>query len=207
MFLHMTDCCLQIPVSSGGSILPWNSGVTIALLTVGTILTVVFVVVEWKFARLPMTPLWLFSSLSRSTLLAENFLFGFVWQADLYFLPIYHQDVCGFTPIKSAYLTLPLLLAQSVAGVCSGPAMSWTARCVVRTLNNGTVLTHENARYMPVLWAGFVLWTIGAGLKLLFSRSTSIAIYVIAVFIEGAGVGFVFQPCEPSRSSINYHTR
>lgn len=51
-------------------------------------------------------------------------------------------------------------------------------------------------RYMPMLWVGFVLWIIGAGLKLLFSRSTSIAVYVIVVFIEGAGVGFAFQPCE-----------
>lgn len=118
-------------MSSGGGILPWNSAVTIAFLTVGTVFTAAFVMVEWKFARLPMMPLWLFSSLSRSTLLAQNFLFGFVWQADLYFLPIYYQDVCGFAPIKSAYLTLPLLLAQSVAGVCSGAAMSWTARYAV----------------------------------------------------------------------------
>lgn len=49
---------------------------------------------------------------------------------------------------------------------------------------------------MPVLWTGFVLWTVGAGLKLLFSRSTSIAVYVIATLIEGAGVGLVFQPCK-----------
>ncbi|KIW77236.1 hypothetical protein Z517_09682 [Fonsecaea pedrosoi CBS 271.37] len=165
-----------IPVNSGGSVFPWHSSLVIALLTVGSVLTVSFCLVEWKLARLPMMPLRLYSSLSRSTLFAQNFLFGFVWQADLYFLPIYYQDVRGFAPLKSAYLTLPLLLAQSLGGVLSAPAMTFTAR------------------YMPVLWLGFVLWTIGAGLKLLFSRTTGIGVYVVAALVEGAGVGFVFQP-------------
>ncbi|OIW28586.1 MFS general substrate transporter [Coniochaeta ligniaria NRRL 30616] len=167
---------ILIPINSGGSVLAWKSSVVIGLLTAGSILTLSFLVVEWKVARLPMMPLRLFKSLSRSTLFAQNFLFGFVWQSEVYFLPIYYQDVCGFAPIKSAYLTLPLLLAQSLAGVCSGPAMTLTSR------------------YMPVLWVGFIFWTVGAGLKLLFNRSTSIAVYVTVVLIEGTGVGFVFQP-------------
>ncbi len=47
-----------------------------------------------------------------------------------------------------------------------------------------------------MLWVGFIFWTVGGGLKLLFSRSTSVALYVISVLIEGIGVGFVFQPCK-----------
>ncbi|OAL23371.1 hypothetical protein AYO22_06421 [Fonsecaea multimorphosa] len=157
-----------IPVNSGGSVFPWHSSLVIALLTVGSVLTTSFCLVEWKLARLPMMPLRLYSSMSRSTLFAQNFLFGFVWQADLYFLPIYYQDVRGFAPLRSAYLTLPLLLAQSLGGVLSAPAMTFTAR------------------YMPVLWLGFVFWTIGAGLKLLFSRTTSIGVYVVAALVEVA---------------------
>jgi hypothetical protein len=38
------------------------------------------------------------------------------------------------------------------------------------------------------------LWTLGAGLKLLFCRTTSTAVYVIVLIIEGAGIGFVLQP-------------
>ncbi|KAL1864057.1 hypothetical protein VTK73DRAFT_6238 [Phialemonium thermophilum] len=165
-----------IPVNSGGSVIPWHSSLAIGLLTSGSVLAVAFLFIEWKLARLPMMPLHLFSSLSKATLFGQNFLFGFVWQADLYFLPIYYQDVCGYTPIKSAYLSLPLLLAQSLAGVLSGPTMTLTAR------------------YMPTLWIGFILWTLGAGLKLLFTRSTSVPVYVVVALIEGAGVGFVFQP-------------
>jgi hypothetical protein len=177
--LLMANPRKKVPVNSGGSILPWHGPVSITLLTLGSVLTASFLLIEWKVAKLPMMPLHLFSSsLSRSTIFAQNFLFGFVWQADLYFLPIYYQDVCGFSPLKSAYLTLPLLLAQSLGGVCSGPAMA------------------KMGRFMPVLWTAFTLWTLGAGLKLLFDRSTSIAVYVVVVAIEGAGVGLAFQPCK-----------
>jgi hypothetical protein len=124
-----------------------------------------------------MMPLHMFTSASTAIIFTQNLLFGFVWQSDLYFLPIYYQEVRGYSPVRSAVLLLPLLLLQSVAGVLSGPIMS------------------RLARYRPVLYLGFVLWTIGAGLKVLFSRSTPAGVYVAALLIEGAGVGFVFQPC------------
>jgi len=135
-----------------------------------------FLGAEWKIAKLPMMPLRLFKSRSQAIVFAQNFLFGYVWQADLYFIPIYYQEVRGYLPIQSAYLVLPLLLFQSLAGVLSGPIMS------------------ALARFRPVLYIGFVLWVLGAGLKIMFTRYTSPGVYVAALLIEGAGVGFVFQP-------------
>lgn len=38
------------------------------------------------------------------------------------------------------------------------------------------------------------LWTLAAGLKILFSLDTPVAVYVIVLIIEGAGIGFVLQP-------------
>jgi hypothetical protein len=38
------------------------------------------------------------------------------------------------------------------------------------------------------------LWTLGAGLKLIFSRTTPTAVHVVVLIIEGAGIGFVLQP-------------
>lgn len=51
-------------------------------------------------------------------------------------------------------------------------------------------------RYMPILRAGFTVWTLGAGLKLLFNRNTHIALYVVVLAVEGAGIGWVHQPGE-----------
>lgn len=38
------------------------------------------------------------------------------------------------------------------------------------------------------------LWVLGAGLKVLFSRSTPVSVYVVVLMIEGIGIGFVLQP-------------
>lgn len=39
-----------------------------------------------------------------------------------------------------------------------------------------------------------MLWSLGAGLKLIFSRTTPLAAYIVILAIEGAGSGFVHQP-------------
>ena len=49
-------------------------------------------------------------------------------------------------------------------------------------------------RYTLVLRIGFLLWTIGTGLKLLFNRETQTAVFVVVMAVEGAGVGWVHQP-------------
>lgn len=147
------------------------------MLVIGTIFVAVFLGTQWKTSKLPMMPLHMFASTSTTVVFTQNLLFGFVWQSDLYFLPIYYQEICGYSPVHSAVLILPLLGMQSIAGVLSGPLMS------------------RYGRYRPILYLGFVLWVTGAGLKVLFSRSTATVVYVVALTIEGAGVGFVFQPC------------
>ena len=46
----------QIPLSQGGMALPWDSPLIIGMLVAGVVLVGVFLVVEWKFARLPVIP-------------------------------------------------------------------------------------------------------------------------------------------------------
>ncbi|RYO88073.1 hypothetical protein DL762_003958 [Monosporascus cannonballus] len=124
----------------------------------------------------PIMPLRLFRQRSPAILLVQGVLHDFTRQGTQYFIPLYLQTVRGYSPMQSAVLTLPFLLAQSIAGVISGPIMS------------------RLARYIPVLRFGFALWTLGAGLKALFSLDTPIVVYAVVLAIEGAGVGFVHQP-------------
>jgi MFS family permease len=49
-------------------------------------------------------------------------------------------------------------------------------------------------RYMPCILVGFGLWTLGNGLTLLFNRSTGLAVLIVALIIEGAGIGLTLQP-------------
>lgn len=119
---------LQIPINSGGNIWPWHNALVISMLGLGSASLILFVVVEKTLAKIPMIPLRLFNQMSTTVLYLQSGLYNLVWQVDLYFLPLYYQDVRGFSPLKSATLVLPLLLLQSVAGVISGPLMAKLTR-------------------------------------------------------------------------------
>ena len=47
---------LLIPISGGGSYFDWDSPMVIAMLVIGGLCLVAFVVIEWKVAMLPMLP-------------------------------------------------------------------------------------------------------------------------------------------------------
>ncbi|KAK7420234.1 hypothetical protein QQX98_002889 [Neonectria punicea] len=165
-----------ISINSVGSLWSWHSATTISTLGIGAVLLIVFVVVEASVAKIPIIPLRLFKQRSPAQLFLTGILHDFVWQSTQYFVPLCFQTVLGYTPLKSATLILSFLLAQGVAGAVSGPVMA------------------KLARYMPVLRAGFVLWTIGTGLKTMFNQHTHTATYVVILALEGAGVGWVHQP-------------
>ncbi|EUC39871.1 hypothetical protein COCMIDRAFT_41700 [Bipolaris oryzae ATCC 44560] len=74
----------------------------------------------------------------------------------------------------SATLILPFLLAQRLAGASSGSIMSKLARTILRVR--------------------FLLWSLRADLKLVFSRTTPLPAYLVILAIEGAGVDSVHQP-------------
>jgi MFS family permease len=167
---------LLIPISGGGTYFPWESAMVISMLVLGGICAIIFVVIEWKFAFMPMMPLHLFKIPAVSAILIQNVLLGIVYYSHLYFLPIFYQNARLFSPVKSAALTIPLVAGQAFFSVLSGQYISRTKR------------------YGEVIWAGYALWTLGAGLTRLFNLTTPNYVIIIVLIIEGAGVGFVFQP-------------
>lgn len=61
-------------------------------------------------------------------MLVSGALHDYVWQATQYFMPLYFQGLIGYSPLESAILILPYVLAQSLAGAISGPLMTRFAR-------------------------------------------------------------------------------
>ncbi len=60
-FAGITSCSaavilLLIPISGGGSYFAWDSPLVICMLVFGVIMFILFIVIEWKFAKLPMMP-------------------------------------------------------------------------------------------------------------------------------------------------------
>lgn len=167
---------LLIPISGGGTYFEWNSPMVISMITLGSIMMVIFVLVEWKVAVMPMMPLHLFKIPAVCAIIIQNFLFGIVYYSHLYYLPIYYQNVRQFSPLLSAALTLPFVAGQSTFSILTGQYVS------------------RLKRYGEIIWGGYIFWTLGAGLILLLNRTTPRWQIIVFLLIEGIGVGGVFQP-------------
>jgi MFS family permease len=80
---------LLIPISEGGHEgTPWNSAEVITMLCVGGVCFIAFILVEWKWARLPIMPLGMFKIRSVAAMLAQSFFLGASYYSYLYFLPL-----------------------------------------------------------------------------------------------------------------------
>lgn len=133
---------LLIPISGGGAYFPWASPMVIAMLALGSLLLLLFIVWEWKIAILPMIPMQIFRSLDVSILLGQNFLLGSAYQAILYYLPLYLQNARQYSVMQSAAIVAVPAGAQAVASVLSGLYISHVKR------------------WKRVVFTGFLLWTL-----------------------------------------------
>ncbi|KFY93128.1 hypothetical protein V500_03897 [Pseudogymnoascus sp. VKM F-4518 (FW-2643)] len=167
---------LLIPVSGGGTYFLWASPMVISMITLGGICMVIFILVEWKIALMPMIQLRLFREPALFAILIQNFLFGIVYYSHMYYLPIYYQNARQYSPLTAAALTIPFVASQSIFSILSG---QYVSRC---------------KRYGEVIWLGYTLWFVASGLILLFNRTMPKWQIVVILVVEGAGVGNVFQP-------------
>ncbi|KAF7541725.1 hypothetical protein G7054_g374 [Neopestalotiopsis clavispora] len=176
---------LLIPINSGGSLWPWDGFLVITLLSIGGLFVVIFAIIEKYIAKIPLIPLRLFSQTSTAILIITSGIYNLVWQS---------------TSVRNASV------AVASASECSWSSI-WSLDDEVR---EGFPL-----RYGPVMYPGMALWVLGAGLKVVFSRTTPIWVYVVVLFLEGAGIGFVLQPalvalqtlCKPEDRAVCTSTR
>ncbi|TIB38178.1 hypothetical protein E3P86_01782 [Wallemia ichthyophaga] len=160
----------------GGNEYAWDSAVVIALLVVGVVLMVVFVLVEASsFINLPILPMYLFNDRSVSASFFCTFFSGTIFYGALYFLPHYLQVVKEYSPLRSGVVLLGLILTQTLFSFTSG------------------VIVSKTGGYRVNIWTGFLMWTIGLGLFTMLSPSTSIAEFVGFSVISGFGAGNTFQ--------------
>jgi MFS family permease len=145
------------------------------MLTVGGLLGITFLFLEWR-ATLPMMPLDMFRRPSVAAMLAQSFLFGASYFGYLYYLPLYFQNVKGLSPLMSAVVFLSLVVPQSIASILAGLYMS------------------KFNRYIEVVYWGFGIWTVGSGLMIMCDEDTNLGLVAFFLFLTGSGTGSIFQP-------------
>lgn len=155
----------------------WTSPVTIAMLTTGFTLFGVFLMIEWRFAKLPLLPARLFSN-GRSTniLIAINVIVGWIYWGNLFVLPLYFQNVRGASPPGAGILMLPMVVAHGLTSALSG------------------ILISLSGHYKPVIVTGAFCWLLAAVGKLYFDQETAVWTIVLVGILDGVGVGCSMQP-------------
>lgn len=167
---------LLIPLSGGGSYFSWSSSMVVSMLSIGSCSLLAFLYVEWRVATLPMMPFSMFTTPPVAAILAQNFFFGLVYYSNLYYIPLYLQNVRGWSAFISAGFLVAINVPQSCVSTLSGIYIS------------------RYKRYGVVIWTGFIIWTLGAGLIVSFSRTTHPAAIAAMLAVSGIGAGCIFQP-------------
>ncbi|KAI2775670.1 MFS general substrate transporter [Daldinia loculata] len=162
-------------IGYGGAAEPWDSPVVICLIVFGVVTVGLYVLIEWKVAKYPITPLRLFQSTSNIASFGIAYIHGAIFIAHLYYLPLYFQAVLGASPIMSGVYLLPVAVTL----------------CVVSSLTG--VYISKSGRYRPPIYLGFVLMILGTGLYINLQDYPSWPRIIIYQIIAGVGIGPIFQ--------------
>lgn len=160
---------------SAGVTHPWGSAFVLCLIIFGAMLMGLFFLAEWKIAKYPIMPVRLFRDPSNMAAYGVCFLFGFVFIAQSYYLPLYFQTVMGLSPILSGVTLFALVVPLSVTSVASG------------------IIMRKTGRYQEVIWVSAGFFCLGAGLLINLPAHTSWTKVIIYQVICGLGTGPLFQ--------------
>ncbi len=152
----------------------WGSGLGLALVAAGVLLTAFFVFVESRAAE-PIIPLELFKIKVFTTANLYSFIVGFAMFGGIIFLPIYLQVVQGMSPTRSGLALLPMVAGIFSTSISSGVVMSRTGRY----------------KFFPILGAT----TVTVALLLLSTLEVSTPYWQAGLYfyLFGAGLGFSMQ--------------
>jgi hypothetical protein len=159
----------------------WTSPLTIGMLITGITLFGVFLIIEWRFAKLPLLPAELFSyGPSTNILISINVLIGWIYWGNLFILPLYLQNVRGESPSKAGILMLPMVIAHGITSASTG------------------ILISLNGHYKPIIVTGAFCWALAAVSKLYYDQETEAWRIIVVGILDGIGVGCSLQPGRPS---------
>ncbi|KAJ3574818.1 hypothetical protein NP233_g1504 [Leucocoprinus birnbaumii] len=152
----------------------WSHASTIALLVVGFTTLVAAGVNEYFTTRSPIVPPRLFKTRTTTALLISVFLHAISFFCGAYYLPLYYQ-VLGASATKAGVQMLPYSLGCSVTSALSG------------------ILVTRTGSYRMVIWVSYAVFTLGMGLMIMLTGTSSTAVKEIFPLITALGLGSLFQ--------------
>ena len=172
--LAIAAASLIMFTSFGGQSFAWLSPKSMALASVGVVLTLVFIAIERRAAE-PIISMKLFKNRVFSSTSAIGFVVGFAMFGAMTFLPLYMQDVRGVSATFSGLRILPMMAGLLGASILAGNLVS------------------RGLKYRGFPIAGTIVMTIGLALLSTVAVTTSAYIMGFYMFVLGVGIGLVMQ--------------
>ncbi|KAF8595809.1 MFS drug transporter [Ceratobasidium sp. AG-I] len=160
----------------GGAEYAWSSVPVLVPLITGFVIACAFVVWEWRFAELPLIPMYIFRYTMVIGAALTHFVNGYGMYVQIFYLPTFYQLAYGYSAIKSASLLLPVVLFQTLFSTLSGAMVAW------------------KGRYRELLLSGWAMWSIALGLFATLDSSSGLGKQVGFSVFAGIGIGQTLQP-------------
>ncbi|GLA07205.1 hypothetical protein AnigIFM60653_008159 [Aspergillus niger] len=162
---------ILLALDLGDVIYPWSSATIICLIIFGILCMGLFGVNEYKLARNPVIPFWLFSTPTKAAPYIVFACNNYVFIGLAYYLPLYAQSVLGASALTSGLYLLPLIVSCALAAAAAG------------------VYMQQTGRYIPVMYIAQILLMLGTGLLIDLRFETSLTRLIIFQTLAGIGVG------------------
>ncbi|KAL4730671.1 hypothetical protein ACLX1H_002709 [Fusarium chlamydosporum] len=159
----------------GGVSYPWDSATTICLIVFGIFVVGLFLLYEWKVAKIPVLPIRLFQSRNSIAAYGVGFTHAFVFMSGSYWLPLYYQGVLGASSLLSGVYLLPYVLSLSFISAGVG------------------VYIKKTGNYKVAIVLGLMVMVLGFGLFIDLEPRANWVKIIIFQIIAGIGVGPNFQ--------------
>src|SRR5215211_2822440 len=157
-----------------GSTWGWGSAATIGLLVGSAVLFAAFVVVQRR-SKHPLVDFGFFRHRNFSGSMVVIFVMDFSFGALLFFLPLYFQELLGYSPLEAGVLLLPLTGLMVVGSPLGG-------RVAARVGPRPPIVVGLAAMVAAIYWISTL------------SESTDYAELWVPTALMGFGIGFALTP-------------
>lgn len=184
--------CLLLVLQDGGVTYPWNHSIPIGLLIGFILITILFILLEWKqgdramivFRIMRRRTIWtlaLYSVCMQASGFARN-----------YNLPIFFQAVQGTSPTESGIRTLPTVLTIcKLSFQLQSPPPLITGIALFSLISS--ILVGKLGYYQGFLWVGAIFATVGAGFIYTLEPTSKANAYIGYQVLVSIGSGIVVQ--------------
>lgn len=152
-----------------------TNGTTLGYVMAGIVILLIYVIYAAFKKKQAILPLGLFKSKSFSAVMAGLFLSGIATNGPMLLLPLFFQNIKGFSVLSVGLILIP----QGIGMLIARPAI-------------GKLTDRWGARY--VVLASLVLAVAGTVPFLFFHEGSSLTLIGVALFIRGTGIGGIAIP-------------